>query len=188
MSASARGLQFEREIREQPAVWESLASGDEAERLARTLSGRVVLVGSGSSLFVAQLGALALRRRRIDAVALAATEARLDHDAYEDATVIAISQSGRSTDLFEALSVLRPRLLVALTNSPDSELAARSDVGLDVAAGEELAIPASKSVSATAALLLWAASLAGGDGRRDAAVLRRTRPRRRSVVCASGGR
>jgi glucosamine--fructose-6-phosphate aminotransferase (isomerizing) len=174
MSVPARGMQFEREIREQPDVWERLAMSDRAARLARVLSGRIVLVGSGSSLFAAQLGALALRRRRLDAVALAATEARLDHNAYEDATVIAVSQSGRSTDLLEAVDILRPRTLVALTNTFDSPLAARAGLALDVGAGIERAIPASKSVSATVAILLWAASLAGADGRRDAAVLERT--------------
>ncbi len=174
MSVPVRGMQFEREIREQPEVWERIAHSGTAERLARTLAERIVLVGSGSSLFAAQLGALALRRRRIDAVALAATEARLDHNAYENATVIAISQSGRSSDLLEAVRILRPRTLVALTNTSDSPLGVHANVTLDVGAGSERAIPASKSVTATVAILLWAASLAGGDGRRDATVLERT--------------
>ena len=174
MSVPVRGMQFELEIREQPEVWERIARCDRAEHLARALCGKVVLVGSGSSLYAAQLGALALRRRRIDAVALAASEARLDHNAYEDATVVAISQSGRSSDLLEAAEILRPRRLVALTNTFDSPLAARAELALDVGAGSERAIPASKSVTATVAILLWAASLAGGDGRRDAAGLVRT--------------
>ena len=175
MSVPVRGMQFELEIREQPEVWERIARCDRAERLARAfLTDRIVLVGSGSSLYAAQLGALALRRRRIDAVALPATEARLDHNAYEDATVVAISQSGRSSDLLEAVEILRPRMLVALTNTVDSPLAARANLAIDVGAGSERAIPASKSVTATVALLLWAASLAGRDGRRDAAVLERT--------------
>lgn len=174
MSGSALGVAFEREIREQPGVWKRLAASDSAQRLAAALEGEVVLVGSGSSLFVAQLGALALRRRRISAHALAATEARLDSRAYESRTVVAISQSGRSSDLLAALDVLKPRRLIALTNTIDSPLGARADLTLDIGAGPEIAVPATKSVSATAALLLWAASLAGRDGRRDAAVLMRT--------------
>ena len=174
MSGSALGIAFEREIHEQPGVWERLAASDTAARLAGALDGEVVLVGSGSSLFVAQLGALALRRRRISAHALAATEARLDYRAYEGKTVLAISQSGRSSDLLEALVRLAPRRLIALTNTVDSPLGARADLALDIGAGPEVAVPATKSVSATAALLLWAASLAGRDGRRDAGVLRRT--------------
>jgi glucosamine--fructose-6-phosphate aminotransferase (isomerizing) len=174
MSRRALGVAFEREIREQPEVWERLAASATAARLADALEGGIVLVGSGSSLFVAQLGALALRRRRLDAHALAATEARLDRRAYEGRTVVAISQSGRSSDLLAAVELLAPRRLIALTNTLDSPLAERADLALDIGAGPERAVPATKSVSATAALLLWAASLVGRDGRRDAAVLGRT--------------
>jgi glucosamine--fructose-6-phosphate aminotransferase (isomerizing) len=172
--AESLGVQFEREIREQPAVWERIAVGDHAERLAASLGDDIVLVGSGSSLFIAELGALAFRRRRINALALAATEARLDHNAYEGRTVVAISQSGGSTDLLEALDVLRPKRLIALTNTIESPLAARSDVAIDIVAGREVAVPASKSVSATAAILLHAASIAGNDESRNARVLLET--------------
>jgi glucosamine--fructose-6-phosphate aminotransferase (isomerizing) len=168
------GQNFEREIREQPALWERLAASDAAARLAGALEGNVVLVGSGSSLFAAQLGALALRRRGVSAHALAATEARLDHNAYLQSAVVAISQSGKSTDLLEALDLLRPRKLIALTNTIDSPLGMRADLAIDIGAGPEIAVPASKSVSATVAILLWAASLLAGDGHRDAQVLLRT--------------
>ncbi len=174
MDSAALGVQFEREIRAQPEVWERLARGDAAERLARALDDDIVLVGSGSSLFVAQLAALALRRRRIRAHAVAATEARLDHNAYQDKTVIAISQSGRSSDVFAALDVLMPRRLIVLTNSIDSPLAARADIAIDVEAGSEIAVPATKSVSATVAVALWAASLLGGDVTRRPSVLAAT--------------
>jgi glucosamine--fructose-6-phosphate aminotransferase (isomerizing) len=174
MSGSALGAAFEDEIREQPAVWERLARSTTAARLAAELDRDVVLIGSGSSLFVAQLGALALRRRRFNAHALAATEARLDHNAYAGRTVVAISQSGRSSDLLEAIDILAPRRLIALTNTSDSPLAARADLSLDIGAGIERAVPAGKSVSATVAILLWAASIAGGDHRRDGATLSRT--------------
>jgi glutamine---fructose-6-phosphate transaminase (isomerizing) len=157
------GANFEREIREQPDVWERIARSDKAEALARVLTGEIVLVGSGSSLFVAELGALALRRRRLQAHALAATEATLDHRAYEDKTVIAISQSGRSSDLLQALDILAPRRLIALTNSTGSPLASRAQLHIDIGAGPEVAVPASKSVSATVAILLWAASLLEHD-------------------------
>ncbi len=166
MSAGDLGRDFEREIREQPDVWERLAGSQQAKTLAACIAGEVMLVGSGSSLFAAELGALALRRRRVQAHALAASEARLDHNAYEDRTVIAISQSGRSTDLLEALTVLRPRRLVALTNRPESPLTQRANITIDVGAGEEAAVPASKSVSATVAVLLWAASLLDTESRR----------------------
>jgi glutamine---fructose-6-phosphate transaminase (isomerizing) len=168
------GAHFEREIREQPGVWVRLARSQKAAQLAAALVDDVILVGSGSSLFAAELGALALRRRALRAQAVAATEARLDHRAFERKTVVAISQSGRSTDLFAALDALAPRRLIALTNSAESPLAQRADVLIDVGAGDEIAVPASKSVTATVALLLWAASLAGGDDSRSADVLENT--------------
>jgi glucosamine--fructose-6-phosphate aminotransferase (isomerizing) len=168
------GAAFEEEIHEQPAVWRKLAASHKAEQLAQLLGPGTIFLGSGSSLFAAQLGALALRRRRLDAHALAATEARIDHRAYEGRTVVAISQSGSSTDLFEAIAALAPRQLVALTNTGNSPLAQRADVVIDVGAGPERAVPASKSVTATVALLLWAASLLCNDPSRNAAVLVRT--------------
>lgn len=166
------GRNFEREIRQQPVVWRRLAHGNAGLRLAHAVrQSQAVIVGSGSSLHAAELGALALRRRGLRADALAATEARLDHRAYEDATVVAISQSGRSVDLLEAIEILRPRRLIAVTNSCPSPLAERAETVIDVAAGSETAVPASKSVSATVAVLLRAASILGASENRDAAAL-----------------
>ncbi len=166
------GAHFEREIREQPDVWRSIAESNKAETLAHAIRERdVVLLGSGSSLFMAQLGALALRRRGIRAHALAATEAPLDNVAYRNAAVIACSQSGRSTDLLDALDVLQPSELIALTNTPRSPLGDRASVTIDLGAGPEIAVPASKSVTATAAILLWAAGLMSGTHSRNAQTL-----------------
>jgi glucosamine--fructose-6-phosphate aminotransferase (isomerizing) len=163
------GVKFEREIYEQPDVWRGIAGSDKAQTLAKAIGDRsVVLLGTGSSLFVAQLGALALRRRGINAHALSATESWLDNVAYRHAVVIACSQSGESADLLQALDIIEPKRLIALTNAPDSTLAKRAQLCIDVGAGPELAIPASKSVTATAAILLWAAGLMAGKATRSA--------------------
>ncbi len=166
------GEHFEREIREQPVAWRTIAESSKARALAEAIRGRdVLLLGSGSSLFMAQLGALALRKRGIRALALASTEAPFDHAAYRGWAVVACSQSGRSEDLLVALDVLRPQRLVALTNTQASPLAERASVVVDVGAGRELAVPASKSVTCTAALLLWAATLLGDEGERNPSTL-----------------
>ena len=120
---------------------------------------------------MAQLGALAFRRRGIRAHALAATEALLDHDAYAGACVIAVSQSGRSTDLLNAINILKPKNLVALTNTSGAPLCELANVCIDIGAGAEVAVPASKSVSATAAILLWAAGLLSDKTTRSASSL-----------------
>ncbi|MEA2720113.1 MAG: hypothetical protein QOJ39_1977 [Candidatus Eremiobacteraeota bacterium] len=169
------GAHFEAEIREQPDVWRRIAASDEAARFAAAVANRDVLfVGSGSSLFAGMLGALAFRRRGVRAAALAATEARFDRNAYRDACVVALSQSGRSTDLLGAIDLLAPSRLVAITNDTASPLAARAHATIDCLAGPELAVPASKSVTSMAAILLWGAALTGGKNNRTAAALEQT--------------
>lgn len=169
------GERFEAEIREQPAVWRAIAATDLATTFAQAVHGNdVVLVGSGSSLFVAMLGALALRRRGVRAAALPATEAAFERTSYRGRTVIALSQSGRSADVLAAVETLAPERLIALTNDATSPLASRADLVLDIAAGSERAVPASKSVTAMIAVVLWGAALVGGTTERSAASLRAT--------------
>jgi glucosamine--fructose-6-phosphate aminotransferase (isomerizing) len=169
------GAQLEREIGEQPALWRRLADSSAATDVAEALRGRdVVLIGSGSSLFAGMLGALALRRRGIRAAALAASEARFDSGAYRDAAVVAISQSGRSHDVLEAIDVLRPERLIALTNDGASPLAERAGLVIDIAAGRENAVPATKSVTGSCVVLLWAAALLAGHSERGPVTLRQT--------------
>lgn len=169
------GERFEAEIREQPAVWRAIAATDLATTFAQAVhENDVVLVGSGSSLFVAMLGALALRRRGVRAAALPATEAAFERTSYRDRTVIALSQSGRSADVLAAVETLAPERLIALTNDATSPLASRADLVLDIAAGSERAVPASKSVTAMIAVVLWGAALVGGRTERSAASLRAT--------------
>lgn len=169
------GENLEREIREQPNVWRRLARENYAQQLARALLGQtVLLLGSGSSLFMARLGALALRRRGVHAAALAATEAIFDGTLYRRGTIVALSQSGRSADVLNALDLLEPSVLVALTNDVSSPLAGRADLLIGLDAGRELAVPATKSVTAMAAILLWAAGLTTGATERNERTLNET--------------
>lgn len=168
------GRQFEAEIREQPAVLARLAAAPAAVRLDAAIGDREPLfIGSGSSLFVAQLAAVAWRRLGRRAGALAATEAPFQAAGQRDRCVVALSQSGRSADVLAALDALAPARTIALTNDPGSPLAARADLTIDVQAGPERAVPASKSVTAMAALLLWAAAHGVGGDRAAAGELAR---------------
>ncbi|HEV3153597.1 MAG TPA: SIS domain-containing protein [Candidatus Baltobacteraceae bacterium] len=172
---AALGAHFENEIREQPGIWRELAQTNKARTVADAVAGReVLLIGSGSSLFVAQLGAIAMRSRGVHAHAVAATEAAIDHVVYSNKTTIVCSQSGKSTDVLDALDVLRPSCLLAITNTPDSPLGRRADICIDAAAGVEFAVPASKTVTVMAAILMWAAALLGSDGSDSANALVQT--------------
>jgi len=81
--------------------------------------------------------------------------------ALGGAGVLAVSQSGESADLVAAARRAREdgAPVVALTNAPDSALAAAASATLDIAAGPEKAVPATKTVTATigAGLALLAA-------------------------------
>lgn len=166
------GAHFESEIREQPGIWRALAHTNKARALADAITGReVILIGSGSSLFVAQLGAIALRCRGIRAHAIPATEAAIDHVVYAHTTAIVCSQSGKSTDVLDAIDVLQPSCLIAITNTPASPLGRRATICIDAACGAELAVPASKTVSTMAAILLWTAALLSTDGAGSAEAL-----------------
>jgi glucosamine--fructose-6-phosphate aminotransferase (isomerizing) len=123
---------------------------------------------------VARLGALALRRRGVRAAALAATEAAFDGRLYRGGTVIVLSQSGRSKDVLDAIVTVQPQLLIALTNDARSPLANKAGLVIDIGAGHERAVPATKSVTGMAAILLWAAALVAGTSGRSADTLRAT--------------
>jgi glucosamine--fructose-6-phosphate aminotransferase (isomerizing) len=67
-----------------------------------------------------------------------------------DVLVVALSQSGGSPDLVEVLDAARKggAATLAITNSPASALAMASELHLDVLAGPERAVPATKSYTA----------------------------------------
>lgn len=67
-----------------------------------------------------------------------------------DVLVLAVSQSGESPDLLGTVTAARDcgALAVAVTNNPDSALATASDLHVDVAAGPERAVAATKTYTA----------------------------------------
>ena len=81
-----------------------------------------------------------------------------------DVLFVAVSQSGGSPDLLESLEVARSRgaLTVAVTNNAESALAAAAEFHVDVCAGPERAVAATKTY--TAELLALHLLLAGSDG------------------------
>ncbi|GGP88171.1 SIS domain-containing protein [Streptomyces roseolilacinus] len=84
-----------------------------------------------------------------------------------DVLVITVSQSGGSPDLVASTRAAREAgaITLAVTNNPDSPLAAVSEYHVDVLAGPEKALPATKTYTASLlALYLFVEGLAGGDG------------------------
>jgi glutamine---fructose-6-phosphate transaminase (isomerizing) len=88
---------------------------------------------------------------------------------------VAISQSGRTEEIVETLGWAGDcgARTIAITNGPDSPLAAAAELALITMAGDELAVPATKTYTTQlAALAVVGLGLAGGTGI-DPAELRR---------------
>ena len=88
---------------------------------------------------------------------------------FKDTLVIALSQSGRSPDLITFASAAKEgkALLITMTNNSDSPLANVGDLHIDLSAGLEVAVAATKSYSAEllASLLLvdsWIGNTSAG--------------------------
>ncbi|MEH1012856.1 SIS domain-containing protein [Micromonospora sp. CPCC 206060] len=84
-----------------------------------------------------------------------------------DALVVGVSQSGGSADLAEVLRVARAAgaLTVAVTNAPSSPLAGIAELSVDVCAGHERAVAATKTYTAELlALLMLIEGVRAGDG------------------------
>ncbi|MDT9680757.1 SIS domain-containing protein [Streptomyces sp. TRM76323] len=84
-----------------------------------------------------------------------------------DVLVITVSQSGGSPDLVASTQAAREAgaITLAVTNNPDSPLAAVSEYHIDILAGPEKALPATKTYTASLlALYLFVEGLGGGDG------------------------
>lgn len=85
--------------------------------------------------------------------------------------VVGVSQSGESPDLLAVMDSARKqgRPTLAITNSVESPMATLADRHLDIAAGSELAVAATKSYTAQLlALAALSAVLSGDDGHRQA--------------------
>lgn len=156
---------FRADLEAKPSALEALAAsleaGDPFAAVPRDPR-RIVLLGMGSSRYVAGVAALRLRAAGIDAVAEFAS-AVIGHPPTPDTLVLAVSASGESAETLQAVAryANRSRIL-ALTNAPDSTLAQAADVVVDVRAGQEVSGIASRTFQHTGLLLrAFEARLAG---------------------------
>jgi glutamine---fructose-6-phosphate transaminase (isomerizing) len=142
------------EIDEQPLAVERTLSQLLPMRveLSRLLRGRrqVLFVARGSSDNAAVFGRYLLETHAGHSASLAAPSvathyrARLD---LSDTVVVAVSQSGRTAEILEAVAWARAcgARTIGVTNQPASPLVAACDLGVVTAAGPERAVPATKS-------------------------------------------
>lgn len=181
MTATVPQTQMGREIAEQPAaVRRTLESLIPRRAEVRALvAGRtqVLFVARGSSDNAAVYGRYLLETHSRVSAALAApsvaTHYRADRDLSQT-LVVSLSQSGETTEIVETQAWARRcgAVTVAITNGQTSTLAAAADLALITQAGQELAVPATKSYSTQlAALVVLATALAAEPQSLDADLL-----------------
>ncbi|HET7900020.1 MAG TPA: SIS domain-containing protein, partial [Candidatus Nanopelagicales bacterium] len=153
------------EIAEQPEVFERIlrdgaAAAAGVGRVLRERHPRFVLFAARGTSDHAALYAKYLVELRLGLPAGLASPSTLT--AYgarpdlRDVLLVAVSQSGGSPDLVETVSVARAcgALTLAVTNAGGSDLANAAELHLDVMAGTERAVAATKSYTAEL-LTLW---------------------------------
>lgn len=158
-----------RDLLEQPRALEETVAGLEqspalahtAQRLANGEFQRVVLTGMGSSFHV--LHPLNLRLMNHGCTSLMLETSELVHYAPgilgSGTLLIAVSQSGRSAEILRLLEVRKSGCVtVAITNTPDSPLALRSNATVLTHAGAEFSV-SSKTYVAALLALAWTADL-----------------------------
>ena len=168
-----------REIMEQPeVVARALAPRPEIELAARALraAGRVFAVGAGTSYHAAMVARYVFAEvAGVDLQPVLASE----HDLFlrwmdAGSVVLAISQSGETADVLEAVRAARARgaRIVSIVNVPHSTLERESDLSVNVRAGPEVGVAATKSFTAQLSTLFSMALEAAGRPPLDAERLR----------------
>jgi glucosamine--fructose-6-phosphate aminotransferase (isomerizing) len=175
---NALGQVMESEIAEIPTVLENLLnSTDKFEQLARLISetkiASVQILARGTSDNAAHFLKYLIETQIGIPVGLTSPSSVTIYNTklhFEGTLIVAISQSGQSTDLLEFAksAKLGGAKLVGMTNDADSPLAKLSDFHISLLAGPEYAVAATKSYAAQlfASLLLvraWGAKFSGID-------------------------
>jgi glutamine---fructose-6-phosphate transaminase (isomerizing) len=127
--------------------------GKEVGSLAPAALAGTVLVARGSSDHAAKCGAYLLEMATGRPVSLASPSVLTLYRSapdYSGYLLVAVSQSGRTPEIVEVVELARANgaRAIALTNDPLSPLAAVADLVISLEAGAELAVPATKTVTA----------------------------------------
>ena len=124
---------------------------------------KVCFVASGTSYFASLLGVYFLNRVNIESQAIIASEFKHFIKIDEKTLVIAISQSGETMDVLKALKFAKEKKakIASIVNVPYSSVQRISDLSLEILAGQEICVAATKTFINQVSLLLYLANLNG---------------------------
>jgi glucosamine--fructose-6-phosphate aminotransferase (isomerizing) len=144
-----------KEIKEQPHVSERLIQSfatiqkDKLDQLASMVKAarRVVFLACGTSYHASLVGCFLLNRLGIEAHTVIASEFESFLLVDEDTLVIAISQSGETMDVVSVIKNIRNTgaQFAAIVNVPYSTVQRLSDISIEILAGQEICVAATKS-------------------------------------------
>lgn len=149
---------MEKEILEQPSLWrafekyptDSLLSAAKIIREGR----RVFMIASGSSFYAAAYGAMKLRHFGVDSLALQPQELQSHSPLMsEKDVVIIISQSGETADLISIFPLIENNKKIGIVNVEGSRIATAVNLLLQMKAGPERGVAATKTLTSTLFIL-----------------------------------
>lgn len=158
MSEQVVGSQMAAEMEQQPAVLAALFArlpsiADEVRSAVHAVRG-VAFLARGSSDHAALLGRYAVDLQIGLPTSLIAPSVHTAYarrpEGFQGWVVVALSQSGRTPEIVDLAGQFADSgaTVVSITNDPLSPLASAAGVSIDLRAGQEKAVPATKTVSA----------------------------------------
>ncbi|WP_323368730.1 SIS domain-containing protein [Ornithinicoccus halotolerans] len=172
----ARGTLMAAEVAEQPSVWRRIledgvpAACEASRRVAQAAPRFVQLAARGTSDHAATYAKYLAEIEHGLPCGLVSPSTMTVYRArprLADVLHIAVSQSGGSPDLVHSVQVAREQgaLTLAVTNDPDSPLATEAELHLDVLAGPERSVAATKTYTAQLLTLHLLFACLDRDGR-----------------------
>ena len=160
-----------KEIYEEPEVVERLLNSLSTEQkpnlemLKKLMlaAKRIVFVASGTSYHAALLGVYFLNKAGVEAHAVIASEFRNFYLVDDKTLLIAVSQSGETMDVIEALHGMKAKgaKIASLVNVPYSTVQRMSNVSINIEAGQEICVASTKSFVNQVVALTYLASIFG---------------------------
>ena len=162
-----------KEIMEEPTVIERLIfslKNEQKENLNKFLeiirsSKKITFVAAGSSYHASLFGVYLFHKVGVNAQTLIASEFDNYVGLDDQSVVIAISQSGETMDVIEALKYAKNKgaRILSIVNVPYSTIQRMSEVSLNIYAGQEVCVAATKTFINQVVLLMYIAHLLGLD-------------------------
>ncbi len=153
-----------KEIMEEPLVAKRLLVSleneqkDNFDKLVSMIkkSRKVLFIAAGTSYHASLLGAYYLHKCGVESQTLVASEFQHFATVDKDTLVIPITQSGETMDVIEALKycIDKKAKVFSIVNVPYSSIQRMSDASINILAGQEVCVAATKSFINQAVLLL----------------------------------